>query len=583
MQAAKRQQKILDTVQERGIVSVTELADEFGVSQNTIRADLNTLAEQGLLIRTHGGASLPKPALSPQLWPAVASLSPGAKHIVDYALSWIENGDSLILDGSALCTLLAERMAGRRRLRVITNNLAAACILSKEPSNTVVIAGGELDHAIPSTRGRMAQLAIEDFRADKAFLSCTGVSAQSGLTEVSSENAGIKRAIKRAADSVFVLVESDRIAKTDLFPVAELTEPRRIMTDEGGNLANVQALVDKGARVTLCRSDGHETLRSKRFLKRVARIGFANHSHGIWFASSVWRGLEQAAGNTEGVELLVVDNQNSVETAVQNVDHLLKQDIDLLIEYEGTGEAGRLIMRKMLVADVPVIAVDIPITAATYFGCDHDAVGVVAGQELARWVRDRWNGAVDEILLITCTGGGVQQGNGGVRVQDWTGGALPSRLAPAMRLDAALDALQSSLGPVSHVRRMVVQGDWHSSADAVPMYRELLAQTVAAIPRGHRVCVVCLVDEVALGLTQAVRAAHRCDQVVVVSFGGDLDALHAELLLPDTCLLGTVDLHPERYGSRLLETALRLLSGEAVPPAVFVEPDFLSREDVRRR
>ena len=63
--------------------------------------------------------------------------------------------------------------------------------------------------------------------------------------------------------------------------------------------------------------------------------------------------------------------------------------------------------------------------------------------------------------------------------------------------------------------------------------------------------------------------------------GDSSDALAR--MLPDTCLLGTVDLHPEQYGSGLLETALRLLRGEAVPPAVFVEPGFLSRMDVRRR
>ena len=78
----------------------------------------------------------------------------------------------------------------------------------------------------------MAEDAIQDLRADKAFLSCTGVSIHSGLTEVSTGSAAIKRRMKNAADSVFVLVEADRIGKIHLFPVAELREPRRIVTDE---------------------------------------------------------------------------------------------------------------------------------------------------------------------------------------------------------------------------------------------------------------------------------------------------------------------------------------------------------------
>ena len=152
MPLSARQQQILDLLKKFGSVSVAELAEKLAVSPNTARSDLDALAKEGLLERTHGGATLPKPVLPPQLWPQGETLSPGAAHIVDYALTWIKDGDSLILDGSPLCLLLAEGMADFRNLRVITTSLPVAYLLTQEPTNRVVIAGGEFNREHLSTR-----------------------------------------------------------------------------------------------------------------------------------------------------------------------------------------------------------------------------------------------------------------------------------------------------------------------------------------------------------------------------------------------------------------------------------------------
>jgi DeoR/GlpR family transcriptional regulator of sugar metabolism/ABC-type sugar transport system substrate-binding protein len=566
-------------LEERGEVSVTELASDLGVSQNTIRNDLDTLAEQGLVARTHGGATIARAVLPSPLRPQATFLSPNERDkatcIADYAVSWIRDGDSLILDDSGLCVLMAERMAHFSRLRVITNSLAIAYVLAQEPSNTVVIAGGEFDYASLSTHGSIAQATLKDLRADKAFFSCTGVSPQSGLTEMSTENAQIKKRIKDAADSAFVLIESDRVGKIDLFPVASLGEPQRIVTDERIDLSDAEALVEKGARVTVCGSSGHQTYRPKPSGEKPVRIGFANLSDSIWFAQEVRAGLERAARQVGQVELFIVDNQNSVEIAGRNAADLLKQEIDLLIEYDGTGAAGRLVMRMTHLADVPVVAIDIPIVGATYFGCNHDAVGVAAGQHLGHWIQERWAGNVDEVMLVTCTGGGDKKGNGAMRIEDWTGGALPSLLVPAMRLDAALDTLQTLVHPQFRVRRLAAPGDWRTSLEAVTMFTALFVQALQAVPTDHHIAAVCLLNELALGLAQAARQTGREDRFVIVSFGHPDAATRAELSHPQPCLLGIVDLHPERYGERLLEVCQRRINGGAVPPAVFVEHSFL--------
>ncbi len=580
MTARARHQRILALLKERLAIGVAELATELGVSQNTIRNDLDTLAKQGLVIRTHGGASIPTVSLPPQLWPGGDVSSSRGEYIVKYAASRVGDGDSLILGDCPLCIRLAERITQRRNLRVITPSLPIAYLLAQEPSNKVVLVGGVLDRASLSTTGSLTEAFLKDFRAGKAFFSCSGVSVQNGLTDANPESARLKREMRVVADLVFVLVESERVGKIDLFPVAGLGEVSRIVTDDALDRNKIQSLVEAGAKLTVCGPEDHKTYRESPQDKRI-RIGFANLSHGVWFAQKVRQGLEEAAQRAGRVELLVVDNETDPVVAERNAEMLLKEGIDLLIEYDGTGMATRPIMRLMRSADIPVIAVDIPITGAHYVGCDHDAAGIVAGQMIGRWIAEQWGGTVDRVWLVTCSGGGSARRGNDVVFEDWNGSGVSKSLEPILRLEAAFDVLSSLVGLVPEVRRIVLPGDWKSSSAAIARLTPLFAEMLEPVPHSQRIAAICLTDEVALALAQAVRQAQRSDQVVAVSFGTDNPPVRAELSLPDTCLLGTVVLRPECYGEELLRTALRILDGEVVPPAIYIQHGFVSREDVR--
>lgn len=585
MQPTVRQQKTLEILEQRGSVSVAELAGVFAVSDNTIRNDLDTLAEQGLVERTHGGATLPSFLLPSQLRPKAPRLSSKARHIVEYAAGWVEESDSLILGNSPLCVMLAEKIAHMKFLRVITASMPVAYILSQEPSNTVVLAGGELDRAVLATQGSMVEATIRNFRADKAFFSCTGVSAENGLTDASTETAEVKHQMKNGAQLVFIVVESDRVGKIDLFPIGELSEAHRIVTDDGLASEDAIALAENGmAKVTVCWDGGHKTHRPRVGPDRKLRIGFANLSDKIWFSQIVRQGLEAAAQQTPEVELLVADNQNSLETAVKNAEWFLQHDIDLLIEYDGTGRATRPIRRMMHQAEIPVIAVDIPMIAAIHFGCDHEAAGVTAGHALGQWITAHWGGQVDRLLMLNNKGGGTMNEDGNVQLQNWTGeGYLGTTLTPATRFHTTLEALHDALPALPEVQKLTLPGDWVTSAEGVAYEEPLLDKVLAGISEGQRVVAVCLVNEVAISLAQAVRRVGRSEQFVVISFGSPSLAVRTELSRPDTCLMGIVNLHPERYGEGLLRTALRLFNGDAVPPAVFVEHSFLAQEAVQMK
>jgi ribose transport system substrate-binding protein len=369
------------------------------------------------------------------------------------------------------------------------------------------------------------------------------------------------------------------VGKIDLFPVGSLEKPRRIVTDSGIHTSDVRALVDQGARVTVCSADGHVTYRPHRSGKQVLKIGFANLSHYVWFAKRVREGLEQATQQERQVELIVKDNRDGLQKAIRNAEEFLEQDIDLLIEYNSAGSiVGRTVMRMMHLADVPVVAIDLPIIGATYFGCNHDAVGIMAGHALGQWVQDHWDGHVDEIMLIAAGRGEDSERNDSVRARD----AAEGTLGPRVRLEAALDTFQTRVQSTPYVRRSGGPS-LTKSEEAVSGSTEFFAQTIMSIPRGYRVVAVCIIDELALGLAQAVRSAQREDHFAVISFGTPGAAMRSELANPRTCMIGLVDLHPERYGQNLLDVCLRILAGSAVPPAVFVEHEFLSSVEVRTR
>ena len=134
MKTTPRHQKIIQILEKYGLASVSDLAGQLCVSENTIRNDLDALAEQGLLMRTHGGAAPLRVGLPPGLRPQGGLVSDRANEIVAYALTWIQDGDSLILDGSLLCVMLVERMTHFKNLRVITPSLSVAYLLAQQPT-----------------------------------------------------------------------------------------------------------------------------------------------------------------------------------------------------------------------------------------------------------------------------------------------------------------------------------------------------------------------------------------------------------------------------------------------------------------
>lgn len=133
--------------------------------------------------------------------------------------------------------------------------------------------------------------------------------------------------------------------------------------------------------------------------RRLYRIGYAAQGQDTSFDREVATGLKRAA-EREQVELISVDNRYQPKVALRNADYLIRQEVDLVIEFQADEVVAPAIAAKYLEAGIPFIAIDIPHPGATYFGANNYQAGLMGGHHLARWAKRHWNGEADEVLTI---------------------------------------------------------------------------------------------------------------------------------------------------------------------------------------
>lgn len=232
MKVANRRQSILDLVLS-GKSNVDELCAQLGVSEATVRRDLTALAEEGLIIRTYGGAThvgMREPETSVE--ERRQQHSQEKTVIARAALAHIQDHDTLFLEGGTTTSALAQLLNQRRGLHVITNNLMALADLALIPEGRITVLGGDLRSSSMSTYGVAAQAALEHLSADKVFLSADGVVAELGLCEASSEQAYLKETMIARAAFIFVLADATKLGRARQQHWTPLRQPWTLITHE---------------------------------------------------------------------------------------------------------------------------------------------------------------------------------------------------------------------------------------------------------------------------------------------------------------------------------------------------------------
>ena len=235
MTTYERRQSLLDLLRKQPGLRVPEIGRALNVSDGTVRNDLNALEVEGRLKRVHGGAVLnEQEQFQNNSFMRRYHQNVAAKlAIAREAALLVEDGNSILLDASSTSYYLARVLAGRNKLRVMTNGFEVARELAQNTSNTVILIGGVVNNDSSSVTGLLSEQIIADMHIEKAFFSCSGFSVERGMTEVHFEEAQLKRKAIESSKEVFALVDSSKFGKEDLTPFARPLQITHMFTDFG--------------------------------------------------------------------------------------------------------------------------------------------------------------------------------------------------------------------------------------------------------------------------------------------------------------------------------------------------------------
>lgn len=281
------------------------------------------------------------------------------------------------------------------------------------------------------------------------------------------------------------------------------------------------------------------------------RLGFAAQTDSD-FSRAVSDGLTHAAAAHGGVQMITVNNRYSAREAVRNVELLIRERVELVMEFQTHQRVAPVVASRLLEADIPVIAIEIPHPGATYFGANNYQAGQIAGRAMGRWAREHWNGKADQILLLELPIAGPLL---------------------ALRTTGFLDGLRGEL----------------STADSIPSVRldgkGTLEQVLGTVRKylhkvkPRRTLVGCVNDVCAIAAVRAFEEIGRGDYCAAAGQNGTLGA-RQELRRAGTRLVGSVAYFPEKYGAELVKLALGILQGKPMPQAVFVKHQWLTPANV---
>ncbi|GGE36808.1 putative HTH-type transcriptional regulator YulB [Pullulanibacillus camelliae] len=231
MLVAERQKKIVELVNERLSIRVTELSKIFSVTEETIRRDLEKLEKEKLLLRSHGGAiSIADEQSEISYTEREITNAAEKRAIAVEAVKRIQPGEYIVLDASTTAWYMAKELPDQP-LTVITNSIKVCLELSKKEHIKVISTGGMLSPKSLSYVGPLAERSLTMYHVHKAFLSCKGVDLKGGLTDSNEWQALLKRQMMAIADETILMVDSTKFDSQTFVQIAPLADVDCVMTD----------------------------------------------------------------------------------------------------------------------------------------------------------------------------------------------------------------------------------------------------------------------------------------------------------------------------------------------------------------
>jgi DeoR/GlpR family transcriptional regulator of sugar metabolism len=228
---AERQRKIVELVNERLSIRVSELSKIFSVTEETIRRDLEKLEKENFLMRSHGGAvSIEKDQSETSYLEREILYASEKRAIALEAVKYIQPGDQIALDASTTAWYMAKELPDMP-LTVLTNSIKVAVELSKKEQIRVISTGGQLLSKSLSYVGPLAERSLGLYHVNKTFLSCKGVHLKNGLSDNNELQALFKRNMIDISDQVILMVDSSKFDTRAFSQIVPLSSIHCIITD----------------------------------------------------------------------------------------------------------------------------------------------------------------------------------------------------------------------------------------------------------------------------------------------------------------------------------------------------------------
>ncbi len=232
MQLHPRQVRLIEEVRQLGSVSVEALAEHFGVTLQTVRRDIRLLAEAGLLARFHGGVRVPGSTTENIAYRQRQRLNDGAKQRIAKAVARdLPHGCSLIINIGTTTEAIARELMQHRGLRVITNNLNVAAILSDHADCELIVAGGVVRARDRGIVGEATVDFIRQFKVDIALIGISGIEADGTLRDFDYREVKVARAILDHSREVWLAADHSKFNRPAMVELARLDNLDRLYTD----------------------------------------------------------------------------------------------------------------------------------------------------------------------------------------------------------------------------------------------------------------------------------------------------------------------------------------------------------------
>lgn len=247
MWAKDRHHRILALLAACEQVSMENLAEEFGVSRETLRRDIVQLEAEGRLKRMHGGI-MRVDRTEPPFQSRMATHAEAKRRIGAAAARLVQPGMMIAVDAGSTTISFAEHLASIPKLLVVTNSLGVASTVSRGSQANVILLGGQLGSDVPGTFGEIALAQLRRFRPELAFISPSALDATSGAMNFDHAEAEMARAMSECAERLVVLADSSKLGNKSRVQICGCDSIHTLVTNRKAKPADAEPLRTAGVR-----------------------------------------------------------------------------------------------------------------------------------------------------------------------------------------------------------------------------------------------------------------------------------------------------------------------------------------------